>query len=433
METENPGTKLFPADFMWGASTSSHQVEGGNYNQWTVWELEHASELAKNAAKRIPNSAVYTRFDQLPNWDDIKHEAEDPNNYISGRGVDHYNRYQEDFDLLKKLNLNSFRFGIEWSRIEPKEGEWDQEAVDHYRNYINELKERGVTPMVNLWHWTMPTWLAEKGGFEKRANLKYWKRFIDKVADEYGGIMHYVITINEPNVYTSFSYILGLWPPQKRNPLLLLNVSWNVIKAHRYAYKKLKKTNPYLKIGMAQQLANIQAKRPHNMLDELSTKLMRYVWNWWFFRRTRKQQDFIGFNYYFTDYYTGVMERHDPAVPINDLGWYMEPEGLYPLLMRVWSRAKGKPIIITENGLPDAEDKYRRWWIEESIVAMERALSEGVNLRGYYHWSLLDNFEWDNGWWPKFGLVEVDRAHDMKRTIRPSAKWFAERIEKLKE
>lgn len=433
MQSDELNTKLFPADFMWGASTSSHQVEGGTYNQWTVWELEHASELAKNAAKRVPNSAVYTRFDQLPNWGDIKAAAENPNNYISGKGIEHYTRYKEDFDLLEKLHLNSFRFGIEWSRLEPEEGQWDEDAVEHYRAYINELKARGITPMVNLWHWTVPTWFAEKGGFEKRSNLRYWDRFIHKIADEYGGIMHYIVILNETNVYSSFSYLLGQWPPQRKSIFAATRVIWNLVRAHRQAYKTLKKTNPYLQIGMAQQLANIQAKRPHNYFDELSTKIMRYVWNWWTYRRTRKEQDFIGFNYYFTDYYTKLMERHDPAVPISDLGWYMEPEGLYPLLMRTWSHAKGKPIIITENGVADSNDTYRRWWIEESIVAMERALSEGVDIRGYFHWSLLDNFEWDNGWWPKFGLVEVDREHGMKRTIRPSAKWFAHQIEKLQK
>ncbi len=168
------------------------------------------------------------------------------------------------------------------------------------------------------------------------------------------------------------------------------------------------------------------------LLNEVSTKYIFYFWNWWFFRRVRKEMDFIGFNYYFTDYYRvdhGV-KPVDPKVPLNDLGWYMEPEGLYPLLMRIAARYK-KPIYITESGVADRHDDYRQWWIEETIVAMERALSEGVDLRGYFHWSLLDNFEWAYGWWPKFGLVEVDREHGMKRTIRPSAKWYAESIRQI--
>jgi len=168
---------------------------------------------------------------------------------------------------------------------------------------------------------------------------------------------------------------------------------------------------------------------------------MRYFWNWWFLNRIRKYQDFVGFNYYFTDYYRWgslgdfrkgqMFKKANPKQPINDLGWYMEPEGIYPLLVRVWAHYK-KPIMITENGLADQDDEYRRWWIEETIVAMERALSEDVKVIGYMHWSLLDNFEWAFGWWPKFGLVHVDRK-TMKRTVRPSAKYYADKIEELKK
>jgi beta-glucosidase len=411
----------FPKDFMWGASTSAHQVEGGNHNQWTVWELAHASELAKTAEKK---------YGHLPSWEAIKKEAKNPDNYVSGRGIDHYTRYEEDFKLAKKLNFNSYRFGIEWSRLEPEEGLWDEAAIEHYRQYIKTLKDMDIEPVLNLWHWTFPIWLHDKGGFKNGANLKYFNRFVQKISEEYGHMLRYVITLNEPNVYTSFGYQLGTWPPQEKNLLSMLKVYWNLVKAHRIAYRVLKKHHPEMQVGIAAQLANIQAKRPHNFFDEVSTKIMRYFWNWWFLRRIRRQQDFVGFNYYFTDYYTGLLKRENPKTPLSDMGWYMEPEGLYPLLLRIWARYK-KPIIITENGVADGKDEYRRWWIEESIVAMQRALSEGVKIKGYFHWSLLDNFEWSDGWWPKFGLIEVDRAHGMERKIRPSAKWFADRIEKL--
>jgi beta-glucosidase len=413
--------RKFPHGFLWGASTSAHQVEGGNHNQWSVWELAQASERAKTAE---------TRYGHLPNWTEIKKQAENPENYVSGKGIDHYNRYEEDFDFLKKLNLNTLRFGIEWSRLEPEEGRWDEQAVEHYKKYIEGLKKRNIEPVLNIWHWSMPVWFTDKGGFTKRSNLKFFDRFVAKIAEEYGKSLGYVITLNEPNVYASFSYLTGLWPPQEKNLLTCSIVYWNLTRVHKRSYKILKKHNPKLQVGIASQLANIQAKRPHNLFDELSTKSMRYLWNWWFLRRVRRYQDFVGVNYYFTDYYTGLFQRRNPKVPLNDLGWYMEPEGLYPLLLRVWARYK-KPIIVTENGVADMNDEYRRWWIEESVVAMQRAISEGVDLRGYLHWSLLDNFEWADGWWPKFGLVEVDRKHGMKREVRPSAKWFASVIEKL--
>jgi beta-glucosidase len=411
----------FPKDFLWGASTSSHQVEGGTHNQWSVWELAHAAEMAKTAGKRL---------DWLPNWHEVKAQAENPENYISGRGIDHYRRYEEDFKLVKQLNLNSFRFGIEWSRIEPEEGIWDEAAIEYYRGYIEKLKEMDIEPVMNIWHWTMPIWFTDKGGFEKAANIKYFVRFVEKVGGSYGHLLKYVITLNEPNVYASFSYFLGQWPPQAKSPIKMAVVYWHLARAHRQSYKVLKNLHPKLQIGVASQLGNVQAKRPHNLFDEMSTKIMRYGWNWWYLRRIRRCQDFVGINYYFTDYYSGLFKKQNPSQPVSDLGWYMEPEGLYPLILRSWARFK-KPIIITENGVADAKDEFRRWWIEESLVAMEKARSEGIPVVGYFHWSLLDNFEWAYGWWPKFGLVEVDRAHSMKRTIRPSAKWFAERIDKL--
>ncbi len=418
---------LFPKGFYWGASTASHQVEGGTHNQWTEWELSVAAHQAKTAHKRLS---------WLANWESIKSQAEDPANYISGRGIEHYKLYKEDFKLIKQLNLNSFRFGIEWSRVEPEEGVWNKAEWDYYKEYVQTLLDLGIEPFMNIWHWTMPTWFTNKGGFTKKANLKYFDRFVTKLCEELPiNKLKYIITLNEPNVYSSFSYVTGEWPPNEKNYLHGALTYWNLAQAHKRSYKILKKANPKLQLGVAAQLANIQAKRPHNILDEWATKWMRYAWNWWFLNRINRYQDFVGINYYFTDYYElgdykgnknhDLFHRANPRVPKNDLGWYMEPEGIYPLLLRTWSHYK-KPIIITENGLADQNDDFRRWWLEETAVAMERALSEGVDLRGYLHWSLLDNFEWAYGWWPKFGLVHVDREHGMKRTIRESSKWFAD-------
>src|SRR3990167_3761139 len=419
--------KVFPKNFLWGASTAGHQVEGGNHDQWTVWELENATQLAKTAEDRIG---------YVPVWEDIKKQAQDPNNYISGNGVDHFNRYEEDFDIVKKLNLNAFRFCIEWSRLEPEEGQWDEDAVEYYRRYIKHLRNRGIEPVLNIWHWTHPVWFEQKGGFKKRSNLIYFNAFVKKIASEYGKDLKYIITINEPNVYTAYGYLVKdlssnhQWPPEEKSLLACARVYWHLIRAHKSAYRILKSHHQHLNIGIALQIANIQAKDPYDYFDEFSTKIMRYFWNWWFIKRINKYQDFVGMNYYFTDYYDSLFKRTNPSTPVNDLGWYMEPEGLYPILMRAWAHFK-KPIIVTENGVADAQDQYRRWWIEETIVAMERAISQGVDVRGYFHWSLLDNFEWAMGWWPKFGLVAVDREDGMKRTIRESAKLFAERIKQL--
>ena len=430
-DSKNQSKKLFPKNFLWGASTAAHQVEGHTHSQWSVWELAHARKLAREAYKKVPNSGAYYRMDELPIWPEIRAQAENPNNYISGKGIDHYNLYKKDFDIAKKLNLNAFRFTVEWSRIEPEPGQWNEEAIEHYRTYIKELKKRGLEPVLNIWHWTAPVWFARKGGFEKRRNVAHFKNFVHKVAIELTDDLNYVITLNEPNVYTSASYLTGEWPPQKKSFIAAVKVYRNLVRSHREAYYLLKHHKPSLQIGIASQLANIQAKNAHSPMDEFITQWMRYFWNWWFLRRVRREQDFIGFNYYFTDYYhlKFPFKPEDPKVPVSDLGWYMEPEGIYPLLLRIWEHYK-KPIIITENGVADMHDEYRRWWTEETIVAMERAMSEGVEIKGYFHWSLLDNFEWAMGWWPKFGLVEVDRK-TMKRKIRPSGYWLAKQIKKL--
>lgn len=432
----------FPKGFLWGASTSAHQVEGGTVNQWTAWELETAADRAVAAGEKLS---------WLPDYEDLKVQIADPNNYISGKGVDHYNRYIEDFDLAKKLQMNSLRFGIEWARINPSEGVWDKEAIAHYHRYIDELHARGIEPIMNIWHWTMPTWFVEKGGFEKKENLVFFDQLVERVAEEYADKITYVLTLNEPNVYTSFSYLAGEWPPLKKSFWTSYTVYRNLVQAHHRAYKILKARRSTLQIGIAMQLGNIQAKRPHNVFDGIATKAMRFGWNWWFLNQCRKYQDFIGINYYFTDYYQGmsfkapdsahkqgndvqmpVIQRFNPSVPLSDLGWYMEPEGLYPVIIRTWARYK-KPIIITENGVADRNDQYRQWWLEETMIAMQRAISEGVDLRGYMHWGLLDNFEWAFGWWPQFGLIAVDRANGMTRKPRQSAIWYARYIRSLQD
>lgn len=428
---EEKNTDILPKHFFWGASTSAHQVEGYNHNQWTVWEMQHAKEFAQTA---------HQRYSWLPNWQKIKNQAEEPDNYVSGAAVDHYNRYKEDFDIAKALNLNAFRFSIEWSRIEPEEGKWDNAEIDRYKNYIVELRKRKLEPFLTLWHWSVPVWFAEKGGFENAKNLKYFDRYVKKVAENLIDEVEYVITLNEPNVDASSSYLLnnhpireqtdpGFLPPRIRNYITFIKFYLNMAKVHKRAYKILKSKKPLLNVGLASQLANIQAKRPHNYMDQTITRFMRYAWNWWFLNRIKKCQDFVGINYYFSDYYRGFSKRN-PKVPVNDMGWYMEPEGIYPLLLRVWDRFK-KPIFITESGVADGDDSYRQWWIQESIVSMEKALSEGVDIRGYMYWSLLDNFEWQDGWWPKFGLVAVNREKNFERKPRKSAKWFADWLSKL--
>lgn len=415
-------SNIFPDDFLWGASTAGHQVEGGTYDQWTVWELAHAQELATTAEKRLS---------WLPDWEKVKEEAQKPENYVSGKGVDHLHRYKEDFDIVKELNLNSLRFSIEWSRCEPEEGVWDKSGIDHYHNYIAELKKRGIEPIVNLWHWTQPVWFEEKGAFTKSANIGYFLRFVTKMAEEFGNDVKYIITINEPNVYASHGYLIGEWPPELKSVPKTLMVYRNLIRAHRFSYAILKKHNPELQIGIAMNMSDSQPKRAASRIDKMVARASDYAWNWFFVSRIRRHQDFLGINYYMTHYYE-KFKQVNPKTPTNDLGWYMEPSGISEVITKAWLRYK-KPIMVTENGVPDSDDRYREWWIKETMQSLVKARKIGVDLIGYMHWSLLDNFEWKYGWWPKFGLVHVDRENNMKRTIRPSAKWWSRQLAILKK
>lgn len=407
----------YPSDFLWGASTASHQVEGGTVNQWSEWELAQADTLALTAEKRVG---------WVPCWLKIKSHAEDPANYISGQGIAHYSRYKQDFDILQKLGMNAFRFSIEWSRLQPSEDTWDMAAVEHYRQYILELKARGIEPVLTLWHWTMPVWFTDKGGFEKARNLKYFDEYVRVVAREFGELLRYVIVLNEPNVYTGLSYLNGEWPPQQKNVITSLKVYVNLTGAHRRAFTIIKASRADIQVGIAAQLGNMQPSRPHSPIDRLAAGTSAYISNWWFLNRIKGHLDFIGLNYYFTSYWRNF-KQHNPAQPLSDLGWYMEPSGIGTILMEAYQRYN-LPIMVTENGLADAEDRQRQWWLQETMAALVKAQADGVRLIGYLHWSLLDNFEWKFGWWPQFGLVAVDRQHDMKRTIRKSAYWLKDYI-----
>ena len=418
MTTKQSERIVFPKKFLWGAATSAHQVEGGLVNQWTTWELEHAKRLSVQAPHQ---------FGDIDSWPRIKKEATRPDNYVSGRGVDHYHRYEEDFAILKSLNMNAFRFCIEWARIEPQEGAWDAAAIAHYRTYLRTLKKMGITPVVTLFHFTLPEWFMAKGGFEKRRNIKYFVYYVEKVLSELGRDIEWIVTINEPTVYAGESYLEGHWPPNKTRKRDLLRVLCNLVVAHKKVYK-LTRARKKWKVSMAHHLIYCYPG-DDAILSRASARVAHYFLNTWVLRRVRQHSDFLAINYYFARRIYGY-RVHDPYLKVSDLGWDMQPDKLQYLLEDVAERYR-LPIMITENGLADGTDSQRQWWLTETIKAMHEALKRDIKLIGYLHWSLLDNFEWDKGYWPKFGLVAVDRQ-TMARTVRPSARWFGAVIKKLR-
>lgn len=409
----------FPKKFLWGAATAAHQVEGGTHNQWTVWELENAKSKAAQAK---------FHWGDLEAWDHVAEEAENPQNYVSGKGADHYNLYADDFDLLKKMNMNAFRFSVEWSRVEPAEGAWNVEAITHYKKYVAELKKRNIEPVLTLFHFTLPTWFAEKGGFEKRKNVQHFVRFADKILQELGSDIRFIITINEPEVYAYESYHLGNWPPNKTSKMDVWRIFNNLARAHNQVADLAHSLSRRYKVSVAKN-SNYFYAGDNAALSRRYTDIAQYFQDDYFLKKIVKKCDFLGVNYYFSNRVYGY-RVHNPDEKVSDLGWDLSPANIQFALERLNDKYH-LPILITENGLADAKDAQRQWWITQTIMAMQKAIENGVTLIGYLHWSLLDNFEWDKGFWPRFGLVEVDYK-TKKRILRPSAMWFGKVIKRLR-
>ena len=414
-----PKATNFPKKFLWGASISAHQAEGGNHNQWTVWEHDNAKSLATQAPYQ---------YSDLESWASIASQAKQAENYISGKASDHWSQWREDIDIAAELGLNSLRFSIEWSRIEPTEGAWNTEAMQHYKDYLAELKRHDITPIVTLFHFTLPVWFAQKGGFAKRSNVEYFSRFVSKVTEELGANLGYVITINEPTVYAGLSYGSGVWPPNVSSKYRMWRVLENLQLAHKQAAKILHTRSRRINVSMAHNLSYVYAGDDAR-LSIWSARVIDYIVNHYSLRRSLRHSDFIGVNYYFSSRVYGY-RIHNPDERLSDLGWDLQPGNLRYLLEDLAERYH-KPLIVTENGLADGEDKDRAWWLSQTVQAISLARQNGADVRGYIHWSLLDNFEWDKGFWPRFGLVAIDYQTG-KRTIRNSAKRFARLLPRLK-
>ncbi len=404
----------FPQGFLWGAATSAHQVEGSNHNDWSEWELENAERLAREAEKR---------FGRLPVWNQIKSEAGNPKNYISGIACDHYHRFREDFDIAKSLGHNAHRFSIEWSRIEPEEGKFDEKAIEHYREVIKALRERGMEPFVTLWHYTLPIWFADRGGWLRSDAPECFARYVQRVVSAYQGDVKFWITENEPETFARHGYLVGDRPPEKKNIISAYRVIKNLLQAHKAAYRTIKSISPESQVGFAETVVYFEPYK-----GSLINKLVMWPIKWWrnnpllgdFIRNS----DFIGLEYYFHSRIRfnpfisrwGIQYNENKAV--SDLDWEIYPDGLYSVLRDL--NSYHKPIYVVENGLANANDARRARFIADHLNSVARAINLGVDVRGYFHWSLIDNFEWNLGFWPRFGLIEVNYG-TLERKIRLSA------------
>ena len=394
----------FPKDFFWGAATSSYQVEGGNDNcDWWEWE-------ARGAVKERSLDACR-----------------------------HYQLYNQDFDIAKSLSHNAHRLSIEWSRIQPEEGKFSEAQLNHYKDVIVSLRQRGLEPIVTLHHFTNPLWLSKKGGWKNKQAQKAFLSYVDYVVSALCTGVRYWVTINEPMVYASHAYVFGVWPPQEKSILSLIKVVDNLAGAHIQAYKlihKIYKNNnlacPYVSIAK-----NVQAFVPCRAVlkDRLAVYLRNKFYNLYFVDRVMRHKtlDFIGINYYsrslvevqhwgINNLISDVCTHNHKSLKKNYMGWDIYPQGLYEVLMQF--KKYNLPLFILENGICTQDDNQRWEFIRDHLAHLHRSIESGCKVIGYIYWSLMDNYEWDKGFSPRFGLVEVD-YNTYERKIRESALKFS--------
>lgn len=407
--------KKFPEYFYFGASTSSHQVEGGCVNDWTEWEKRNSARLA----------AESERYSSLSSWEKIRPEAEDPVNYISGIAADHYRLYEKDLDLAKNIGLNAYRFSVEWQRIEPERGAWNKEELSHYNRMIDAMLRRGIEPFMTIWHWSLPLWLSRSGGAARRDFPELFAEYTGMLAAEFSGRVKYFIPINEPEIYCLNSYLRGIWPPEGKSFLKYMSVMKSLVKAHKMACRKIREIIHSPVIGTA---CNMSCFEPcPGLLNRLITLAADRYWNRYFIDHVKPCIDFIGVNYYFHNRINYGFNRNGNQ-RVSDMGWELYPQGIETVLLGL--KKYNLPLMITENGLADSSDVNRPWYIESVLRSVYSAIEQGADVRGYFHWSLIDNFEWDKGFWPRFGLISVDRKNLSRKIRKESADVYRQIIRK---
>lgn len=368
-----------------------------------------------------------------------------------GLACDWWRNAEADFDRMAALSQNAHRLSVEWSRLEPEEGRVDETAVRRYRQMLRGLHDRGIVPLLTLHHFTLPLWVARRGGWENSRIVSWFHRYARWCVEWFGDLVEDWIPINEPNIIVALGYLMGRHPPGVRNPLGARRVVPHLLRAHAAAYRAIHFQQPGARVGTAHHLRPIDPARPGAPLDRAVAAFQSQFFNWmwldvlrwgegrsalWSGRleECRETLDFIGVNYYTSDRvravpwspWTGFARVvRQKGVPQSDGGYgELRPEGLSRMLDEAWRRYR-LPLCVTENGLPDEDDDLRPRFIVDHVAALQRARAEGVPVWGYYHWSLLDNFEWAEGWTLRFGLIAVDPA-TQRRTERPSARLYAE-------
>jgi beta-glucosidase len=406
----------FPKGFMWGTATAAHQVEGGNSNSdWWEWELRAGTP------------------------------CKDP----SGTAIDHYNRYESDIALLAGLGFNTYRFSVEWARIEPSEGQFDDAQLDHYRRMVAAVRKSGLTPMVTLYHFTLPQWVAAKGGWLAEETPALFERYVRRVVQALGDGVDWYCTINEPGVVAFGGYMGALgFPPETTGLTNWRRAIKGLIAGHRRSLAAVKELRPGAMVGQTHSMQEWESNAGGRPAMEYARRMGEDV-----FLEASREDDFIGVQTYSRTVLElpriaapltraalawGPLERklvsatiarqteNGPTVDPRDgirrtqMGYEFRPQAVAATVRRVAELLPGKPIVVTEHGVAASDDRERVEFITDGLTALHTVIGEGIPLRGYIHWSAFDNFEWALGYSMEFGLVAVDRATQV-RTPKPSA------------
>lgn len=412
------GTYHFPKGFLWGTATASHQVEGGNTNNnWHAWE---------QAGHTVHKSGLAADW-----WG---------------------GRWREDFDRAAETGQNAHRLSLEWSRIQPSPDTWDEEAIDKYRLMLRGLRERNMTALVTLHHFTDPLWLAERGGWETADVVPLFEKYVRKVVNALKEYTSLWCTINEPNIYALSGYVVGAFPPGKKDLKLSMRVLGNMVKAHAVAYRAIHELQPEARVGYALHYRPMVPRLSWSPLDRLmrnirysginmgfpsaiSTGVMRSPVGNQSIPEAKGTQDYLGLNYYSVDTVWFDLTRpgelfsnsgYPKGADMSDTDFLANiPEGIFDSIKWITRTYPDLPILITENGVEDYDDHMRPRYLAQHLHQVWRAVNFNWRVKGYFHWSLVDNFEWERGWTQRFGLWGLD-LDTQKRIRRPSVDLYAE-------
>jgi len=431
----------FPEGFLWGAATSAYQIEG-------AWNEDEKGE------------SIWDRFVRIP--------GKIENGDTGDIACDHYHRFQEDVLLMKGLGLKAYRFSVSWPRVLPRgRGGLNPKGLDFYSRLVDALLAAGIEPFLTLYHWDLPQALQDEGGWARRETALWFSDYAAVVAKKLGDRVRFWITHNEPWVAAWAGHGWGRHAPGLENPGLALQVAHHLLLSHGHAVEALRDLVPGARIGIALNLSPIYPASQGEKDSQAARRADGFLNRWFldplfsgsypadmleFFgplaprivpgdmRTISHRLDFLGVNYY-----TRQVVRADPEAPFGveyvtvpggertQMGWEVFPEGLFQLLSRVHCDYSPQEIFVTENGaaFPDepgpdgkVQDKKRIAYLKEHILQCHRAISTGIPVRGYFVWSLLDNFEWTYGYTKRFGLFYVDYA-TQRRLPKESARFYA--------